>query len=517
MARRGELASAVLVAAASLTPSLLPKTAMVQGVVTGIAAVAGYALGSAARWMLGPVRQRIAESTRARLGWVLLGGATCWLVPAAWQGQVWQQELALSVGQTDPPPTNAVVALLIAAAMLVVAVAAARLMRVTTRWATRWLARLLPQWLAVTAAVAVVTAGTAVVTYQAVSNGLLAPTDQSFRLVDREASPNTPAPADPLRSGGPGSLVAWSTLGRAGREFVALPSPTGGQRPIRVYAGIDSAVDLGQRANLVVAELERTGGLSRPVVCVVIPTGTGWVDPTAVRALEAQWGGESAIASMQYSYLPSVLSLVIDRLRVDAAARALIGAVVRRWATLPAEGRPKLVLFGESLGSHGIEVAMHGVPQAESLVSGILLVGPPNSNPTWSRLVSQRDAGSPMLAPVVNGGRSVRFWAGPEMPRYDRTMDPWPEPISGPRLLYLQHPSDPIVWWSPSLLWSRPGWVAERTIVSRAPPLRWRPIVTFWQIMGDAVFSMEVPKGHGHRYGGEMSAAWAAVAPRTVL
>jgi uncharacterized membrane protein len=110
------------------------------------------------------------------------------------------------------------------------------------------------------------------------------------------------------------------------------------------------------------------------------------------------------------------------------------------------------------------------------VVSGILLVGPLNSNPTWSNLVAHRDRGSPMLAPVVDGGRSVRVWPGPEMPGFDRTRDPWPMPPSGPRTLYLQHPSDPVVWWSPRLLWSRPDWAGERTAVSRTPPLRWRPI-----------------------------------------
>lgn len=503
-----------MTAAASLTPSLLPKTVVVQGLVTGLAAVAGYAVGVLVRCLLAPVFQRLAPSIRDWIGWTLLGVAAVLLVPAAWLGHVWQRELAASVGWRDPAPWNAVGALLVAATVLIAVVLVARLLLALIRWAAIRLARWLPRWLAAVLAALLVLGTTATLADRVVRSRVLVSVDESFRLVNREASPDLPAPTDELRSGGPGSLVSWWSLGRAGREFVALPAPPG-TRPIRVYAGIDSADDLTTRAKLVVAELERTGGFDREVLCVVVPTGTGWVAPEAVAALESLWDGDTAIASMQYSYLPSALSLLVDRFRVDAAAQALVGAVVEHWLGLPEESRPRLVLYGESLGSHGIEVAMRTVPRADEAVSGVLLVGPPNSNPTWSELVANRDPGSPLLAPVVNGGQSVRFWPGREMPAYNRTRDPWPKPPTGPRTLYLQHPSDPVVWWSPSLLWSKPDWVDERTAISEAPPLRWKPIVTFWQVSGDTLFSTEVPAGHGHRYGrSELAEAWAAVVPR---
>lgn len=514
LSRRAEVAGAVAAAAASLTPSLLPKTVLVQGVVAGMAAAAGYAAAALLYWVLAPVRRHVAARSLERVGWVLLGAATLWLLPAGWRGHAWQRDLAASVGQRHTPATNAVLALLLAGAAVTGLVLAVRTLRAVIRSATTTLSRWLPHWLAVTVAALAVSGLATALTDGVVRHNVLTTVDDSFRVVNRQTSPDLRMPSDPLRSGGPGSLVRWSQLGHTGQEFISLPDPPGGLRPIRVYAGIDSTADLRTRADLVIAELERTGGLHRAVVCVVVATGTGWVDPTAVTALEAQWAGDTAIASMQYSYLPSALSLAIDRLRVDDAANALVGAVVRRWRTLPAPRRPRLVLFGESLGSRGVEVAMRTVPGANDLVDGVLLVGPLNSNPTWSWLVAHRDPGSPMLAPVVDGGRAVRFWAGPEMPRYDRTRDPWPAPVSGPRTLYLQHPSDPVVWWSPALLWSKPAWVDERTVVARAPPLRWKPVVTFWQVTGDLAFAGEVPRGHGHRYGTEMPGAWAAIAPR---
>ena len=47
--------------------------------------------------------------------------------------------------------------------------------------------------------------------------------------------------------------------------------------------------------------------------------GTGWIDPDASRALELMHGGNTAIVSMQCSFLPSWISFVTD---LDRAADA---------------------------------------------------------------------------------------------------------------------------------------------------------------------------------------------------
>src|SRR4030095_7932846 len=135
---------------------------------------------------------------------------------------------------------------------------------------------------------------------------------------------------DPLRSGGPGSLVSWASLGNQGRTFVAGgPSMdelrqfggTGAAHPIRVYAGLDSAPTSRERAALAVRELQRTGAFSRRVLCVITTTGTGWVDPLAVEPLEYLYNGDTAMVGLQYSYLPSWLSFLVDKERAHEAGR----------------------------------------------------------------------------------------------------------------------------------------------------------------------------------------------------
>jgi uncharacterized membrane protein len=101
----------------------------------------------------------------------------------------------------------------------------------------------------------------------------------------------------------------------------------------------------------------------------------------------------------------------------------------------------------------------------------------------------------------------VRFAQGPDIGAV--AAPPWP----GTRVLFLQHASDPIVWWSPDLLLERPDWLVEPRGRDRSPLMRWYPIVTFWQVGFDMTNASAVPAGHGHNYRNSVLDGWVAVAP----
>ena len=218
------------------------------------------------------------------------------------------------------------------------------------------------------------------------------------------------------------------------------------------------------------------------------------------------YDGDTAMVSTQYSYLPSWVSFIVDRSRAQDAARALFDAVHARWARLPEQSRPTLLVFGESLGSQGSESAFSGLADIRDRTDGVLWAGPPNSNPLWSRFEARRDPGSPQVRPVYADGLVVRFENRPG--DTTRPQTPWLEP----RVLYLQHPSDPIVWWSPELIWSRPGWLAGTRGFDVLPAMRWLPVVTFWQVTADMVNAQGVPDGHGHNYDDQIVDGWVSVA-----
>ena len=151
-------------------------------------------------------------------------------------------------------------------------------------------------------------------------------------------------------------------------------------------------------------------------------------------------------------------------------------------------------MFGLSLGSFGGETAFSGEYDLRNRTAGALFAGPPNFNTLYREFTDHRDPGSPEVEPVYKDGRTVRFTndvaagvAGPAA---------W----EGTRVLYLQHPSDPIVWWSPRLIWDRPDWLGEPHGRDVLDAMIWIPLVTFWQVTADLPLATGVPDGHGHNY-----------------
>ena len=137
------------------------------------------------------------------------------------------------------------------------------------------------------------------------------------------------------------------------------------------------------------------------MLVVVTTTGTGWVDPAASDSLEYEFNGDTAMVAMQYSYLPSWLSFLVDQVKARDAGRALFDAVYGVWAELPAVPRPQLLVFGESLGTFGGEAAFSGIADIRNRTDGVLWAGPPNFNELWRGIVDDREAGSPEWLPVV--------------------------------------------------------------------------------------------------------------------
>jgi uncharacterized membrane protein len=384
----------------------------------------------------------------------------------------------------------------------------------------RWVARRLGRWVPATAARLVGALVVALLTIGVVNgvliDGFFSAADSSFKVVNSETDPGVERPDNALRSGGPGSVIPWDSLGNQGRKFVAGgPTPQDLQQfsgtapvpPIRVYSGLDSASSTSERAALAVRDLQRTGAFNRKLLCVITTTGTGWVDESAVDPLEYMYNGDTALVGMQYSYLPSWISFLVDKQRAREAGRELFNHVYAAWSALPVDSRPKLVVFGESLGSFGAESAFSGSDDMANRTDGMLLVGPPNRNVLWREFVADRAAGTTQILPTYEQGAIVRFGAVPQDLGSPATT--WGDS----RVVYLQHPSDPIVWWTPRLILERPDWLEEPRGADVSPNVRWYPFVTFWQITADMAFSTGVPAGHGHSYGAEPVDAWARIAP----
>jgi uncharacterized membrane protein len=110
------------------------------------------------------------------------------------------------------------------------------------------------------------------------------------------------------------------------------------------------------------------------------------------------------------------------------------------------------------------------------------------------------------VEPVYKDGRTVRF-TNDVVAEIPPASVPW----EGTRVLYLQHPSDPIVWWGPSLIWDQPDWLGEPRGRDVLDQMFWIPLVTFWQVTADLPLATGVPDGHGHTYTAEFVDGWAEI------
>lgn len=512
----------------SLTPTLIPRSWPTQVGIGAVCLAIGYGIGTVA----GRGLHRLLERSNHSPGEVILRRSrivlrVAWLVgvvlgAALWMA--WQNEQRNFMGMARLVWSDGVLmaALSLMAGALLVVVG-----RVITNGVAachRFIQRHVPMVVSALAT-ALFVAGLSIVIVRGVAVRAFTSAASSINArVNDRTTEGIQLPHSPSVSGSATSFVAWDTLGRMGRDFVATVTTAEELKrfhgpdaeitnPVRVYVGVNSADSAAKQAELAVRELERAGGFERKVLVVWVPTGTGWIVPKAATALEQLHRGDTAIVAVQYSFLPSVLAVFLDAGLANEAGVTLFNAVRARWLELPPNKRPKLVLFGKSLGTAGVEAPFVGVDASTSvanmvaLTDGALIAGAKQSNPIHSQLTRERDPGSPVWQPVFDRGRIVRFLnRHPHQPALGAD---W----SAPRIVYLQHPSDPTVFWSVKSLWTPPEWLDQPRGFDVPDDFRWFPIVSIVQAVGDTIHQLGTPPGFGHDYSTDYVKGWASALP----
>jgi uncharacterized membrane protein len=512
----------------SLTPSLLPRDWVFQGLIGGINGAFGYGLGvligntayrvvlQGARWW--PPPARVLFGMKAAVVAIAPTACVLMLIPAA----SWQRQVSALMGIQGPTTLEYLRTLIVAVIVGALLVSTFRVLIDAVKLLARMLIR---RWhlhdeVALFIGTAIVVALLIMLINGVLIRGFFAGASAVFQPRDSATPAGVSQPLLPEKSGSPASLAPWDSLGYQGRTFVAsgphaadLARLNGrpAKEPIRVYAGLHTAPDDRARLAVLLEELDRTGAFTRKLLVIAPTTGTGWIDPVAASSLEMMYNGDTAIVGLQYSYLPSWISFLADRQKSMDSGRMLIEAVHERWQQLPPDRRPKLVLYGESLGSMAGQAAFGWLPDIRQMgFDAVLWVGPPQASPLWHALIVRRDPHSTEVQPRYDNGRIVRFSEAIDPADVARLAGP---PWSGTRVLFLQHPSDPVVWWSPDLLFGRPGWLIEPRGRDRTALMRWNPVVTFWQVSADLTNAEGVPGGHGHNYSNGILDGWVAVAP----
>ena len=323
-----------------------------------------------------------------------------------------------------------------------------------------------------------------------------------------DAALTTP-PSTPEVTGSPASGLDWTKQTREGARWLSMAlSPnsieavmgvTTAKQPIRVYASLDSAQSDQERASVLLAEIDRTKALERKAFALFSPTGSGYVNYVATETFEYLTHGDCASAAIQYSVLPSALSLT--RVPTGSAQTAMvIAGVVQRLMAMPKSKRPKFFLFGESLGSQVSEEMYRGTGLFGLEGSGLdaaLWIGTPAAT-IWRRQIwGDRTITE---APTVGPGaaylpRSLMDWKA--LPKKERTKV---------RYLLLQNGDDPIPKFGSQVAWRKPDWLGPNATRPIGAPKGtiWMPVTTFMMTFLDMLNALTPTPGvfaeGGHDY-----------------
>lgn len=323
---------------------------------------------------------------------------------------------------------------------------------------------------------------------------------------------NADAPESANVSGGHDSLVSWATLSREGRrhvktyvrrEWIAEVMQEPAVDPIRVYVGLDSAPTETERVRLAIAELQRTGAFDRELMIIVSPTGTGYVNYVAVEAAECLTRGNCATVTLQYSKRPSPLSL--DRVWEGRKHfQLLVSAIMRELHDRPPGARPRVVVFGESLGAHTSQDAFLHLGTVGLQAAGIeraLWIGSPHLS-KWKAQVfgpERPDVDQSLVGEFDN------FEQLEAMPAEER---------AALRYYFITHGNDAVGKFGPDLLIQQPDWLGDPEARGVRVPKgeKWRSPTSFFQTLIDMKNAMDAKPAvpgefvaSGHDYSADLA------------
>lgn len=489
--------------ALSMTPSLLPRTNIIQGLISGLALTSGYGVGVLIRWIwLFLELPKPTEKTKKILIYGV--GGLCLIVTTVflWQATGWQNSLRSLMGLEKTAAMQPLVIFFITVGLFLVLLFLGRVFRWMFNRLSKWLHHYIPR--RISNAVGLLAT---FIIFGLAANGvlfslILEGADATYRQFDRQIQADFEQPADTLKAGSEASLLDWDKMGRQGREFLAQSVDTTDlkkfteqsvQQPIRVYAGMREG-SIEERAELALQELKRVNAFERSILILATPTGSGWVDVAAIDPVEYLHRGDIATVAAQYSYLPSALSLLLEGKYGSEMARTLFQKVYGYWSELPEEARPKLYLHGLSLGALHSDRSFDLFDIIDDPFHGVLWSGPPFRSETWQRITEQRNPGSPVWLPRFRDDSVVRF--ANSNGGFTEGKSEWDDF----RMAFLQYASDPIVFFDPRSWLREPEWMQPPRGPAVNKQMEWYPIVTSLQLVADMLLSTEAPTGYGHEY-----------------
>ena len=206
---------------ASLTPSLLPREFVVQGVLSGVVFAVGYGIGKFGHWLWKFMELRDVTGRFARiLIWILVVAMTLTSIYTLNQMTTWQNSIRLLMEMEPIDSAYPVTVLWVSIVTALVVILLVRLILFAASRVVEAINRYLPR------RIAIVLGGTAfallLISFVdgVILKASLHVTDESFAAMNRLLDDEYDPPQDDKASGSAHSLIAWSDIGRNGKRFV---------------------------------------------------------------------------------------------------------------------------------------------------------------------------------------------------------------------------------------------------------------------------------------------------------
>lgn len=280
-------------------------------------------------------------------------------------------------------------------------------------------------------------------------------------------------------------------------EITATMGTPAKAEPLRLYVGLDEApAELALPENepqlvewmtdRAMERMEASGAFERSHIMVAATTSTGFINPLAPMSNEMMTLGDVATVGMQAAHRKSMYEM--DNLdRATAMHDMLLEKINAKVASMPADDRPTVNVYGESFGAWTSQDAFKGggIDAIEGAgVEHAMYVGSPKDSTFRTEVLDDP------RALHVRSAAATQEEAPPE--RVD------------PTATFLTHDADPVANFDFADLWRRPEWLGEERGEKISPHQKWWPGVTALQLGIDQwraqFFTPGVLEAKGHDY-----------------
>ena len=333
----------------ALTPSLLPRPWLFEGVIAGIGAAIGYGLGCSLSWLVRTTPLRERGPVFKHRAWIAPRGAgPLYALVSLLLGVGWQNEVRTLVGMPDEGLATALEVAVVAVPVAIGCWLLGRALRRFNRWIARHLGRFIPRPVAWTGAVVII----GLLIYVAVTASfpwLRRRHEQHLRRRQREHEGRHQTAdlraalgleAVVLRLGHPGH--GGAQLRRARSELHPDLEP---HRQARAAADPRLRRPRRRRHRRRSREDRRAGAAAHRRVQPQDPRRRGHDRHRLARAAvdghdRVRVERRQRDRGIQYSYLPSWISTLVDADKAKEAGKALFDAVYAEWVKLPETSAP---------------------------------------------------------------------------------------------------------------------------------------------------------------------------------